>query len=342
MHSVRFINVIPKFPYQRQLPAKAQEEWGMHFFFGPGEEKTDFLVCYDELKQELATQVPWERRLLIIGEPPCITRYPSEFLNLFGMAVCSYPLPKYKGLHVREHSSLWWFYGINNPAKGIVARQAARNLTWDELETLPKPEKNRDISIICSNKGYCRMHSQRRNVAMRLKEHFGARLEIFGPSYQWVDDKKDAIDPFKYHIVIENNDEPGFWTEKLADSFLGRAFPFYVGGQGVELDFPLGAMQRLDIQSIPKAIEQLEQALARKTWEHSQSAIEEARIKILHEYNMFERVRLLTKKMPVLPALEQAEILPAFYITRKPYHFRDHINHMAFKHLPIKKPIFPL
>lgn len=64
----------------------------------PGEEGgEDHLVCYDELPGAMETRIPPEHRILFIGEPPCITRYPEEYLRMFGTVVCPYDLPKYRG-----------------------------------------------------------------------------------------------------------------------------------------------------------------------------------------------------------------------------------------------------
>ena len=42
-------------------------------------------------------------------------------------------------------------------------------------------------------------------------------------------DKAEAIAPYAYHLVLENNYIDNFWTEKLADAWIGWALPLYLG-----------------------------------------------------------------------------------------------------------------
>lgn len=338
MKRIRIINIIPEFPYQRQLPAKFSEERGCRFFFGPGDEEYDYLVCYDKLKIPLQTSVPRERRILLIGEPRCITRYPASYLNLFGVVVCPYDLPKYQGIQLHTSPALWWFYGFN-------PKDYAGSPIWsfDEIAAQPVPAKTGLLSTVCSNKSYCMRHGRRRAFVIRLQQYFQERMTSFGPGFQPAPDKKEAIDPYKYHIVIENNDDPKFWTEKLADAFLGYSFPFYIGGDNVEQDFPEGSFLRLDIRQFKKSVRIIEDAMRRDLWEQRLDRIIAAREKILHEYNTFKRILNIVGIMPgpdVVPGLPEVERLPVFNETRQPYHFREHLNHMAIKHLPLTGPIF--
>lgn len=340
MLCVRLINIMRDFPFARQLPGDFTNTYGVNFVWNDEGQGEEYLVCYDELKSSIETTVPRERRLLFIGEPPCITRYPAEYLNLFGTVVCAYDLPKFHGRHIRTHSSLWWFYGMNP--------KDVRNspvLHWDELAVMAVPNKTGEISTVCGNKSWCMMHKRRRTLTETLAQHFGDRLAVFGPGYRPVPDKKDAIDPYRYHIAVENNSEPGFWTEKLADAFLGYALPIYVGGADVEHDFPEGSLLRIDPFRPTKAIEMIEKALHENLWEQRLPLICAAREKILREHNLFFCVQNIIKTMPtleVLPPLTSSETLPDFNSIRHAYHFREHLNHQAFKYLPIRKPLFPL
>lgn len=338
MKRIRLVNIIQNFPFSRQLPQDFEGKFDLRFVWN--EEEGDYLVCYDELKASIETTVPRERRLLFIGEPPCITRYPAEYLNLFGTVVCSYDLPKFTGRHVKTHSSLWWFYGMN--PKDLANSPV---LDWEQLVAMGVSEKSGEISTVCGNKSWCMMHKRRREFTETLARHFGTRLAVFGPGYRPVPDKKDAIDPYRYHIAVENNDEPGFWTEKLADAFLGYALPLYVGGAGVENDFPEGSFIRIDAFRPAEAVKIIEKTLQEHEWEKRLPQICEARDKILREHNLFFRVQTLLEYMPSLselPALATPEILPDFNVIRHVYHFREHLNHQAFKYLPIRRPLFPL
>lgn len=354
MKRVRIVSQSVRVPYARQLPASFCQDYGYAFLFGfgpdapgapagilpppPGEEGgEDYLVCYDELQWPLETRIPREHRILFIGEPPCITRYPAEYLQMFGTVVCPYELPKYRGRQVKSHASLWWFYGID-----MADPERKRFLTWEELAAAPEPVKTGELSTVCGNKSWCRMHRRRRDFVRGMQRRLGTRMTSFGPGFAPAPDKKDAIDPYKYHIVVENNDERGFWTEKLADAFLGWSFPFYFGGADVEKDFPAGSLQRIDVDRPRRAVAVMEDCMRRGLWEERLPLIREARNRILREHNFFYRIRALIDGLPPAAPLPAPERLPSFNEIRLPYHFREHLNHQAFRHLPIKKPLFPL
>ena len=53
-------------------------------------------------------------------------------------------------------------------------------------------------------------------------------LDIFGRGIRPINDKSEALNKYKYHIVVEN-----FRTSpldrKLSDAFLAECLPFYAG-----------------------------------------------------------------------------------------------------------------
>jgi hypothetical protein len=41
---------------------------------------------------------------------------------------------------------------------------------------------------------------------------------------RYVERKNDALDPYRYHVVVENHRCPHHWTEKLATGLMRRDF----------------------------------------------------------------------------------------------------------------------
>ena len=76
-----------------------------------------------------------------------------------------------------------------------------------------------------------------------------------------IPDKWDAIYLYKYHIVLENCSIPDYWTEKLADAFLGLAYPIYYGCTNLSSYFPEKSFTPIDIDNPEQAISILKKLL---------------------------------------------------------------------------------
>jgi len=82
----------------------------------------------------------------------------------------------------------------------------------------------------------------------------------FGRGFQPIDDKMEAILPYRFHLVLENSVLPNYWTEKLADAYLGWAYPVYLGCPNVNEYMPgpaLAFINGLDADSVAQRIVEL-------------------------------------------------------------------------------------
>jgi hypothetical protein len=133
----------------------------------------------------------------------------------------------------------------------------------------------------------------------------GDRVSVFGRGFVPIDDKFDAIAPFAYHLVLENNDIGHFWTEKLADAYLGWSYPVFSGTPNAPADFPPGAMLPIDIAQTDRAIGTIAQLLDDHPYEGYIPVLRQARQRLLTEHNMFavlsRAVSLLDQAAPVPP-----------------------------------------
>ena len=110
---------------------------------------------------------------------------------------------------------------------------------------------------------------------------------MFGRGIREVEDKWDAIAPYRYHIALENGVYPHYWTEKLSDAFLAGTFPLYLGCPNAGEYFPAGSFVSLDANDPARAIASIEQAIADQRYEQSIGDIAEARRLVLDRYNLF-------------------------------------------------------
>lgn len=142
--------------------------------------------------------------------------------------------------------------------------------TW--LTTWPaKPApKTHMASLIASNKRDLAGHKLRHEIVDIIREE-SLDVEVLGRGYKPFDNKADGLLPYRYSVVIENVQEPGYYTEKLIDTLLCRTVPIYWGAPDVpEIFDPRGIIICNSAEEIDAALQQL----SREDYEARAEAIE--------------------------------------------------------------------
>ncbi|MEI6675666.1 MAG: glycosyltransferase family 10 [Verrucomicrobiota bacterium] len=255
-----------------------------HFTFDRHCRDYDWLVVYDDLPSvagerytlwEESLGCPRQNTLLITTEPSTIKVYGSQFLRQFGHVLTTQE-PWAIGHHpgaIRTQPGLIWFYAFGEP-RG----------TYDAIKKHLPLAKSREISTVCSDKKQRHtLHRQRYQFVMALKTRI-PEMEVYGHGIRFVEDKADALDPFKYHVAIENFVGLHHWTEKLADSFLGVCMPVYYGCPNAEEYFPPESFLRIDVADAAAAAETLRHAARDRLYEKNLPAILESRRRVVEEY----------------------------------------------------------
>lgn len=283
-HTILLSTLHEKWPYSRQTPGESMM-WGeSRFVLNEASAKADFLVVYDEPHKAFKTTLPQERRLLVISEPPSIKQYTPDYLHQFGTIITPQRIgtisPEIR--QIVSQLSLPWHYGVAH------THRFSGYKTYDELGTMPPPEKKYAVSAMISNKTLNAHHRQRIETARFLKEKLGDQFHLFGRGYKEVDDKAEGIDSFAFHLVCENNDVAHFWTEKLADAYLGWSFPLFSGCANLGDYFPEDSFMAVDLSRPERVLEQIEVLLADPEFYESRlPAIKKARDLVLNRYNLF-------------------------------------------------------
>jgi hypothetical protein len=123
-----------------------------------------------------------------------------------------------------------WFYGIDfSTSHGLLHKPLKANHELDGLTNICLPNKTKLLSIICSSKSFLPGHYWRKELISAVKSYFGRNVDVFGFGHNPVKDKKDAIDPYVFSLVLENTDESLYITEKIVDCLLGWTTPIYAG-----------------------------------------------------------------------------------------------------------------
>jgi len=243
--------------------------------------RADWLVCPTPAPQNMNTSVPKHRRIFLVMEPPEYWQPPIELLNQFGWVVSPYVIPGFSGVQIQGVTTgLVWWYGVCMDGH----RPMGKYLNWDAIAAEPAQPKLPLVSTITSTKSFLPGHRARLEFTALLKEALGDRLQLFGHGLNPIEDKRDALLPYQYHVAIENAVHPHFWTEKLADPLLARCKVFYFGATEVAQYFSNDSVVPIDIAQPQQAIDRILNEM-----DHGKLnllEIETSRERVLCEFNL--------------------------------------------------------
>lgn len=112
------------------------------------------------------------------------------------------------------------------------------------------------------------------------------KFDLFGLGFQPIEDKWDALAPYRYSLAVENFSNPLYWSEKLADCFLAWTMPVYFGCTKILDFFPPESMICIDIQD-PDCAEIIRMGIGNELWQRNLDAIAYARQLVLNRYQLF-------------------------------------------------------
>ena len=220
-----------------------------------------------------------ENTLFIAGEPLEKKVYAQAFYAQFGHVLDTHAMSRHPGL-ILGAPGLNWHVGLD-------LRTRTYRYGYDHLKALVLPPKENRVAVVCSDAAFT--PGQRRRLALldHLKQRLGERIVHFGRGFRPIDDKMDAILPYRFHLVLENSQSPNYWTEKLADAYLGWAFPVYLGCPNVTEFFPANALRPLDGDDFEGAERVLKGLLETPQAADEIESIGAARELVLDRYNPF-------------------------------------------------------
>ena len=284
---------------------------GYVFTQDPACDRYDWLVVFDEPPQvdkgtyRDGTEVlacPRERTILLTWEPVSIKNYCTAYTRQFGHLLTNRPPTAENHPHYHLGRGYFpWYTGR----------------TYEEEKAFAAPPKTQVVSAICSSK------------AMKWTQHFN-RIQLLKklvaevPGAVWYGHgvhefarKCDAMDTFKYHVVLENHIGPHYWTEKLADAYLCECLPFYSGAPDIAEDFPAESFIPIPPDEPDAAIRIIRAAIAADEWSKRIGAIREARARLLDKYNFWAQIIQVIESAADQPIRPVDPARPAVIRSRK-------------------------
>jgi hypothetical protein len=258
----------------RQSPNNDGVWNGIKFVFGKIQ-RCDYLIVWNRPPYDIDICCREGGKWLIAGEPPTYLHRPYlKAYKYFDIAFSQFKTSEAK-LHLLTNGALPWHV----------------NRSYSELINLEpgKGNKKNLVSCVSSNLNNLDGHLKRLKFLKYLTES-KFDFDLFGRGINPIDDKFDALYPYKYSIAIENSSYPHYWTEKIADCFLSWTMPIYYGCSNITSYFPSGSMINIDINKPQEALELIKEAVAEDRWNKNLDAIAEARLLVLNNYQFFPKM----------------------------------------------------
>lgn len=309
-------------PIMAQTPNLSGKWKDFQFHFNENIDKCDYWVVFEYLPKNDSVICPRENTLFITGEPSSIRKYNKKFLNQFSKILTPQRRITQNGTYYNQPGISW---------------RSKKN--YDELFNHNEIKKDKLISMIVSNKSFTPGHKKRLEFCLKLKEHFGDKIDIFGRGINEVDDKWDALAPYKYSIAIENSIELDYVTEKIGDCFTSLTFPFYCGCPNINKYYNSNSYQLIDVNDFEKSCKIIESIIndEKHYYEHINALIE-SKNNYINKYSLIPLIADFVEKNIVLN-------IKSDYITIKQEESFDSVWMKIFKKfipLFIKKIILKL
>jgi len=280
MIKVKVTTQHPNWPLIRQTPRSLGIIDECHFIINQDIEECDYWFVLDGLLKSESTKCPRQNIILVTWEPPTIKSYNKNFINQFDLVITCQKEIKHKNI-VYSHQAHPWFVGK----------------TYDELKLPQKSHKDKIISIITSDKIFTEGHQKRYEFALKLKNHFGESIDLYGRGIRDFEDKWEVLAPYRYSIAIENLAYENWLTEKLPDCFLAETYPFYYGCPNVGNYFSKDSFTKIDIEDFDNSIQIIEKIISDENhYDKYYKNIIESKLKYLDQESLFPLLRSFIDK----------------------------------------------
>ena len=269
------------YPWRKQLPNDS-DSWGdCQFIFDRNTPDYDYLVVIDDVSRKLMSPPETlacadENTLLVTTEPPTITRYGNRFCSQFHWVLTTHPKEILRHPnHIFSHTGNLWFNGHSHT----------------ELVGTSEMHKSDAISTVCSSKSQRHtLHAERLQFTEWLCQQL-PDLKRYGHGFQLLKNKYTALDPFCFHLAIENFIGAHHWTEKFSDPILSHCVPIYYGCPNMDDYFPTEAYLKIDIHQRELALSQIRELISDPSnYQKRLPAVLEAKQLVLNDYNLMKMI----------------------------------------------------
>lgn len=258
-------------------------------FGGKAPEKADAWFVIEDLARELDVSSVPKGQLHFLsaetawGSAKFISPANTAFLRQFDKVHTFY-----RTKARRKHFAAPFLPWMVNANHQTVFRPHHRDVQF--FRSLQNIKKTQPLSMFCSDQQWRPGHRRRFAFAQAAKRYFGDDLHWFGNGVNEIEEKWDGLAPYRRTIVLENNDIPGVFSEKVMDPYLTLTEPFYSGGPGISASFPIRPEQLLDLSDFQAAIHQVARIIDTELTDPNVEALHEGKMAVLDRHHFLKRI----------------------------------------------------
>ena len=256
--------------------------WGnCRFDLSPDCRKYDWFVVFNDLPREERLVCPRENTILLLTEPATYKAYPDNYLRQFGVVVDMQTRGVNRHPNIKRFSTIWSWGERSFAPNG-------RAVTYEEMLNMPPPQKSKWLSVVCSKRWGTDFHYRRLKFCARVVKD-NPEVDFYGAGIRPIEDKADALLPYRFHLAVENLRAEDHWTEKLAEPYLAYCVSAYCGCPNVGDLFPPESVVPVDIDDYAAAAE-LIRALDESEYRRRFDAVCEARHLLLTKHHPANKI----------------------------------------------------
>lgn len=233
----------------------------------------------------LSTKCDKKNVYFIVEEAHALRQYADRFLDQFaGVLTYRTDIQHKKKIDIGHEFMSWQL-----------------SKSFDDLQSETPILKSKAISVVCSNEFFLPGHRVRFAFVNRLIGHFKDKIDFFGRGLNPIDDKWDALAPYKYSICIENSQMNGYFTEKIFECYMAHCMPVYCGAPDIGKYFDERSFFEIDVNDYIGSIKKIEQLLEEDPYDSIANLLIEQKKKYLKKYHILPFIADFISKRMVVP-----------------------------------------
>lgn len=192
---------------------------------------------------------------------------------------------KHKGLEKEFKYIFTYDEQILNAVENARFYPIAAGIWNQEMKTGLSEKKDRDVSILSSDKVMCELHRFRLALAKMCKAEGLADTYGRFDGGDYVKSVDETLDRYRFSFIIENDISDYYFSERLTSCLASQTIPIYVGARKISEFFNTDGMILLEKPDLELAKEALKQC-NRQTYEEKLPAVLENYERVQEYRNM--------------------------------------------------------
>lgn len=280
---INIVSLLPSFVWQRQEIVTSNIVWT----YSKEPVSADVYVVYGVITA-MTFPNPQALKIFVTPEPPEVFQYDLGQLAKYDLVLAN------NFRYLDGLDSVVNFAGILNWSVGVSYSSGTLQESMSISDVIFKSHMRKDplLSIVTSNKSFTPLQ------VLRLKfiDYLVQRMEnivLFGRGINPIDDKADALLPYRFHLAIENSSHDSFWTEKISDPLLARCETFYFGDPKINEFFSDIVVHRIDLRNFEQSYRLIRHFMEKEDRGEIEEQLTVAQRMILTNFNLHNAILLI-------------------------------------------------